>query len=32
MELRERGNRKKNERPSVILHTIACEGRGNKNM
>jgi hypothetical protein len=32
MELRERGNKKENERPSGKLHTVKCEGRGNKNV
>jgi hypothetical protein len=32
MELRERGNRKENGRPSIKLHTITCEGRGNMNV
>jgi hypothetical protein len=28
MELGERGKGKENDRASVILHTIRCEGRG----
>jgi hypothetical protein len=32
MELREKGNRKENDRKSVELHTVTCEGRGNKNV
>jgi hypothetical protein len=30
MELRERKKGKKNDRASVILHNIRCEGRGYK--
>jgi hypothetical protein len=32
MELRERGKGRENDRASVILHTIRCEGRGYKDV
>jgi hypothetical protein len=32
MKLRERGNTKENNKPSVKLRTITCKGRGNKNV
>jgi hypothetical protein len=32
MELGERGKGKKDDRASVILHTIRCEGRGYKDV
>jgi hypothetical protein len=32
MELKERGTGKEYDRPSIILHTIRCEGRGYKDV
>jgi hypothetical protein len=32
MELGERGKGKVNDRPSVIVHNIRCEGRGYKDV
>jgi hypothetical protein len=32
MELRERGKRKEDDRASVILYNIGCEGRGHKDV
>jgi hypothetical protein len=32
VEFGERGKRKENDRTSVILHTIRCKGRGNKDV